>query len=140
MAQEQLLSEAKRTYNLAWDLVMEGTEDQALLGLEVAAASLHLWRQVGTPQNVAIGLWMFSRALDRIGARESAAKAAKESLALAEELDVDWLIASALEALTRASRGTPEYTLYFSRGVAAIEAISDADERKLISDQFADLR
>jgi hypothetical protein len=140
MTSEQLTAEAKRTYNLAWELVIEGTEDQALLGLEVAAASLHLWRQVGTTQNEAIGLWMLSRALEQIGAQAAAFKSAQESLALAEDLEVDWLIASALEALTRASRGTSEHSMYFSRAVAAIEAINDPEDRRLFSDQFADLR
>ena len=121
------------SYNRAFELVIEGDQNQLLEGLELAAASLHLWKQVGTQENEAIGLWLYSRALQKAGAKELAIHAAERSLELAEK---DWMIASALEALTRA---TGDETIKH-RAIAAIEAIQDQDDRDIIASQFADLR
>lgn len=121
------------SYNRAFDLVIEGDQHQLLEGLELAATSLHLWKQVGTQENEAIGLWLYSRALQKAGAKELATQAAERSLELAEK---DWMIASALEALTRATGDE----MIKNRAIAAIEAIQDPDDRDIIASQFADLR
>ena len=127
---------AAKTYNDAYELVIEGQEKELLNGLELAATSLNLWRKVGTPKNEAIGLWLFSRALEKSGAKSLAIEAAKRSLAIAETLNIDWMLASALEALTRAT-GDEEVK---NRAEKAIAAIAEAEDRKLIESQFADLR
>lgn len=126
---------AKNTYNRAFELVVEGQDEDALEGLELAATSLQIWKQVGTKKNEAIGLWLFSRALTKAGATKLATKAAKDSLNIAQELNLDWMIASALEALTRATRNLDD-----ARNTKmAIDAIEDAEDRNLIASQFADL-
>jgi hypothetical protein len=140
MTNEALLAEAKRTYSEAYEHVIEGDASKALSGLELAAASLHLWRQVGTAKNEAIGLWMLSRALLKVGARDAAVEAGERSLSIAKEISTDWMIASALEALTRATLGTQQHEAYRARAIAAIDSIADAEDREHISSQFADLR
>jgi hypothetical protein len=126
---------AKNTYNRAFELVVEGNENDALEGLELAATSLHAWKQVGTKQNEAIGFWLYSRALTKAGASSLATQAARDSLNIAQELNLDWMIASALEALTRATRNIDDARI----AKMAIEAIADHEDRALIAGQFADL-
>ena len=137
---ETLRKVAVDCYNRGFELVIEGDEATAESGLELAATSLHLWKIVGTPKNEAIGLWLFSRALEKVGAIESARAAAKRSIHIAKELDLDWMIASGMEALTRASRGTEDFETLRQQTIDAIESITDGEERKLISAQFDDLR
>jgi hypothetical protein len=133
------LALAKSTYNKAFELVVEGGVGERLLGLEMAATSLHLWRQVGTDKNVAIGLWLYSRALDNAGSTDLAIEAATESVRLARLDATDWLVASGLEGLARATRGTQQFEANRNLAAAAIEAIQDPDDRSLIASQFADL-
>jgi hypothetical protein len=133
----EFLALAKTTYNQAFDLVEAG---EGIKALELAATSLHLWRQVGTDQNVAIGLWLYSRALLGVGAQDAAIEAANQSLRLARVDGTDWLIASALEGLARATRGTSAFESNRADAAAAIEAIADAEDRELIESQFEDLR
>lgn len=127
-------------YNRGFQLVIEGDASTALEGLELAATSLHLWKLVGTPTNEAIGLWLYSRALEKTGARDAAREAANLSIAIAKKLEIDWMIASGTEALTRASRETAEFDRLRAETAALIDAIVDTEERELISGQFADLR
>lgn len=128
------------TYNKAYELVVERAEGNEIAGLELAATSLNLWRRVGTDQNVAIGLWLYSRALGNVGAREGSLEVAQQCVSIAETLQVDWLLASALEGLARASRSTPEFEVNRHRAEVAIAAIADPADRNLIESQFADLR
>ncbi|MEO0024157.1 MAG: hypothetical protein RL196_598 [Actinomycetota bacterium] len=132
-----ILALAKTTYNQAFDLVEAG---EGIKALELAATSLHLWRQVGTDQNVAIGLWLYSRALVGIGAETAATEAATESVRLAKLDGTDWLIASALEGLARATRNTTDFETNRALAAEAIAAIADSEDRALIESQFADLR
>ncbi len=127
---------AAKNYNEAYELVVEGSPADALLGLELAASSLNLWRQVGTPKNEAIGLWLYSRALLNAGAKDLAVEAAAKCVEIAEILEIDWMLASALEGLARAT-GSAESK---ARAAAAIAAISAPRDRELIESQFADLR
>lgn len=127
---------AAKTYNEAYELVIEGKETDLLPGLELAATSLNLWRRVGTPKNEAIGLWLYSRALQKTGAQQLAIEAATKSLEIAETLEIDWMLASALEALARATGDDDVKT----RAEKAIAAIADPEDRELIESQFADLR
>ena len=126
-------------YNQAFDLVVESDESALLQGLELAATSLNLWRQVGNDQNVSIGLWLYSRALVKSGAQALAIEAATEAVRLARIDGTDWLIASGLEALARATKGTSVFEANRTLAATAIEAITDPDERALIAGQFADL-
>ena len=140
MNHEETLKLAKDTYNQAYGLVIEGDTSVAELGLELAQTSLNAWRQVGTAKNEAIGLWMLSRAQQKVGDQNSSIESASQALKIAEELKIDWMIASALEALTRASAGLQNYDALHARAVSAIDAIDDQADRELIASQFADLR
>jgi hypothetical protein len=131
---------AAKTYNRAFELIVEGDETEIAEGLELAATSLHLWRQVGTEQNWAIGLWLYARALHKAGAQALAIQHALESVQLAEQLGTDWLIASGYEGLARVSQGTPEFESRRASAEQAIKNIAGAEDRELIESQFADLR
>ncbi|MFM6980948.1 MAG: hypothetical protein ACKOWE_06055 [Micrococcales bacterium] len=137
---EELRKIAATAYNRAFELVIEGDESDALEGLELAAASLHIWRTLGPDKRVAIGLWMYSRALLKAGSQDLAIDAALESVRLAESEGIDWMLGSSLEALTRAHQGRPEFEAIRARASSAIDSIQDDKERELISGQFADLR
>jgi hypothetical protein len=136
----EIRSLAIATYNDAYELVVERAAGNEIAGLELAATSLNLWRRVGTDQNLAIGLWLYSRALGNVGAREGSLEAAQQCVVIAESLGVDWLLASALEGLARASVGTASFAANLQRAAGAIAQIQDPDDRELIESQFADLR
>ena len=136
----EIRSLAIATYNEAYELVVDSSQGNEIAGLELAATSLNLWRRVGTEQNLAIGLWLYSRALGNVGASEGSLKAAQECVGIAESLEVDWLLASALEGLARASLGTADFAENALRAAQAIGQIADPDDRELIESQFADLR
>jgi len=136
----EILDLAKSTYNRAYELVIEGKPEDLLEGLELAATSLQLWRSVGTEKNVAIGLWLYSRALQKSGARELALEAASQCVEIAETLAIDWMLASSLEALTRAAQGTEQFEEIRNRAITAISSIKDDRDKTLIESQFQDLR
>ena len=137
---DELRKIAADTYNGAFELIIEGDESSLLEGLEQAATSLNLWRRIGRENNVAIGLWLYSRGLHKAGMQSLALEAAQESVRLARVSSIDWLIASSLEGLTRASQGLPNFASLLTDTKDAIEIISDEEDRKLIESQFADLR
>ena len=136
---KELREFAATTYNRAFELVVEGSSKDVLEGLEFAAASLHAWRQIGTHKNVAIGMWLYSRALYKSGLQQQAIAVAEESVKLARLDGTDWLIASSLEGLTRASQGHQSFESLRQQAEAAIDAIKDPEDRQLIADQFSDL-
>ena len=137
---DELRKTAADTYNRAFELIIEGDQPSLLEGLELAATSLNLWRRVGRENNVAIGLWLYSRALHKAGMQTLAIEAAEESVRLARVSEIDWLIASSLEGLTRASQNERNFISLRDKTERAISAISDPQDRKLIESQFADLR
>lgn len=135
---------AASTYNEAFEAVEAANSPaDALWALELAATSLNLWRRIGTEQNLAIGLWLYSRALVRAGAADLAVVAAKASLAHTENIDApaDWLVASGLEGYARAliAAKSEHAAKALADALAAIEAIADAADRELIAGQAADL-
>jgi hypothetical protein len=137
---DELRKTAADTYNRAFELIIEGDQTSLLEGLELAATSLNLWRRVGRENNVAIGLWLYSRALHKAGMQTLAIEAAEESVRLARVSEIDWLIASSLEGLTRASQNERNFISLRDKTERAISAISDPQDRKLIESQFSDLR
>lgn len=135
---------AATTYNEAYEAVAEAkSPSEALWALELAAASLNLWRRVGTEQNLAIGLWLYSRALVKAGAPSAAVQAAKASLKHVENVEnaPDWLIASGLEGYARALVAAQHDDAVKAIQLAneAVAAIVSDDDRELIAGQLADL-
>jgi hypothetical protein len=137
---DELRKIAADTYNRAFELIIEGDEFSLLEGIELAATSLNLWRRIGRENNISIGLWLYSRALHKADLQSLAIEAAQESVRLARVSDIDWLIASSLEGLTRASQGLPNFETLLTETEQAIDQINDAEDRNLIESQFADLR
>jgi tetratricopeptide (TPR) repeat protein len=139
--EEIIRKEAVATYNKAFDAHEDGSDE--LAAIELANASIYLWRQVGDNQNLAIGYWLLSRIYAQFSRADLAIKAAEKALdhLAAIESPDDWLIASINECWTRALVEAED-----SRAAEAIEkttqlikAIADPDDRALIDSQFSDL-
>lgn len=132
---------ATSTYNRAFQEV-EAWSNPAH-ALELAATSLNLWRKVGTSKNVAIGCWLYSRALAKSGAGMLALAAIKDALQNLQDMDApeDWLTASMLEGYARALKaaGSPEFQGGLQTALRAIDAIEDPADRELLAGQIADL-
>lgn len=132
---------AAKTYNEAFEAVESG--DNPAWAIELAAASLNLWRRVGTEQNLAIGCWLYSRALAKAGAGKLALSVAKNCLHHLDAVDqpADWLKASALEGWARAllAASDERFGAALADAQAAVAAIADQGARDLIGSQLADL-
>ena len=138
---EVIRAEAITTYNKAFNLHESGKDE--LAAIEVANASIHLWRQVGNDHNLAIGYWLASRIYAQFGHSKLAIATSEKSLHHLDQIDkpADWLIASIHEGWARALVSADD-----SRANAAIEKtrelianISDAGDRELIESQFSTL-
>lgn len=132
---------AAASYNEAYDAV-ESQQNPAW-AIELAATSLNLWRRVGNEQNLAIGCWLYSRALSKGGAHQAAVAVANNMLSHLAAIDepADWMIASAHEGWARALIGAMD-----DRAEAALQeavelaaAIAGPKDRELIQGQLADL-
>ncbi len=140
--EQEIRTLAASAYNSAFEAVESGKDH--LLALELAAASLHLWRRVGDDQNLAIGYWLYSRAL--IGAHSFglAIVAAEKSLHHLSLIDTpaDWLIASVNEGWARALylAGDLRSEDAIARTKELIAEIADPEDRTLIATQFASLK
>ena len=140
----EIRSLAASVYNEAFEAVESvGSPADALWAVELAATSLNLWRRVGSEQNLAIGNWLYSRALVKAGAPDAALTAAKAAIHHTENIDSpsDWLLASCLEGYARALVATKSAAASdaIAKAKAAVDAISDAADRELIGGQLADL-
>lgn len=138
---ELIRAEAIKSYNAAVDAVEAGTD--SLKAIELAASSLYLWSKVGNDQNLAIGYWLYSRALAVAGVGALAIEAADKSLEHVAKIEspADWLIASVHEGLARAYLSAND-----SRAATAIKEterliaqISDDNDRGLIHAQFSSM-
>ena len=135
---------AASTYNEAFEAVAgANSASEAIWALELAATSLNLWRRVGTERNLAIGLWLYSRALVKAGAPAAAVQAAKSSLKHTENVEdaPDWMIASGLEGYARAlvAAKHEDAAKAIQAAKDAVAAISTTEDRELIAGQLADL-
>jgi RimJ/RimL family protein N-acetyltransferase len=141
MSNELIRKEAIAAYNTAFDAVEAGAD--FLKAIELAAASLYLWRQVGNDQNVAIAYWLYSRALAGAGVGSLAMEAADKSLEHLSKIEspADWLIASLNERLARAYLAAGDMRAEGAIVATAqlIESIEDPDDRALIHGQFVSL-
>ena len=137
--EKEIRALAASAYNSAFEAVEAGNE--SLLALELAAASLQLWRKVGNDQNLAIGYWLYSRALIGAQSFHLAIEAAEKSLHHLSLIanPADWLVASLNEGFARA--------LHAARDARAADAIAkteqlianivDIEDRELIQAQFS---
>ena len=132
---------AAKAYNDAFEAVE--SEENAAWAVELAATSLNLWRRVGNEQNLAIGCWLYSRALAKAGAGALSLSAARNCLTHVDAIEdpEDWLKASALEGYARALLAATDerFEQALADAQAAIAAIADEGDRELIAGQLADL-
>lgn len=133
---------AATAYNEAFDAVESGEEP--LRALELAATSLHLWRKVGNNQNLAIGYWLYSRALIGASSLQLAIDASEKSLQHLSAIDspADWLIASVNEGFARALHAAddPRSTDAIAKTEQLISEISEPEDRAMIAQQFATIK
>jgi hypothetical protein len=133
---------AASAYNSAFEAVEAGNDP--LFALELAAASLHLWCKVGNDQNLAIGYWLYSRALIGAQSFHLAIEAAVKSLSHLSVIDspADWLVASVNEGWARALylAGDLRSEDAIARTKELIAEIADPEDRTLIATQFASLK
>ena len=139
----QLRERAAACYNAAFDAMERG---DSLLALELAAASLNLWREAGNDKNISISLWLYSRTLLGVHAESAALEAinlAGQHLTSIVDPE-DWLVASLLEGRARAIGASTSaairasYAAAYQSAAEAVSRIVADDDRELIAGQFAD--
>jgi len=138
---------AVEAYNAAYDVVESGEHARAI---ELAAAALFLWRRVPTctEKNLAIGSWLYARALSKAGVGDVAVAVAEQALNHMKRIQDPsppplWLIASMHEGWARAlvaAGDEQRASVALEEASQAIEAITDEKNKAIISEQFADLR
>lgn len=139
LSEKEIRALAVSVYNAAFEAVDSG--ENSLLALELAAASLHLWRKVGNDQNLTIGYWLYSRALVGAGNYLLAIEAAEKSLEHLSKIEnpADWLMASAHEGLARALVAADDHRAdeVIEKARQLVANIADSDDRELIQAQFS---
>jgi DNA-binding transcriptional MerR regulator len=134
-------------YNHVWTLLEKADRTPAQIDemIHAAHASRFHWsRAEGTePVNLARGEWQCSRVYAVLGRGEPALWHARRCLAIDEASGAaDWDIASAYEAMARASgvAGDPDAAAdWKAKAVAALDAIADSDDREVIENDLATL-
>lgn len=138
---DEIREMAKKAYNEAYEAV--DSMENPSWAVELAATSLNLWRRVGTEQNLAIGCWLYSRALAKSGAGALALQVARNCLTHVDAIDepADWLRASALEGYARALHAASDqrFAAALAQAKEAIAELSSDSDRELIGGQLADL-
>lgn len=132
-------------FNRVWQLLetAERTPEQDDEMLHAAHASRYHWGEVGDAGNRAVGEWQCSRVYAVLGRGEPALHHARRCLAILEEAHItDWHVASAYEALARASAVAGDAGAaaeWKAKAQAAVARIEDADDREVIEQDLATL-
>lgn len=137
---------AAALFNRTWELLLKPersiADDDEMI--HTAHASRHHWGMIGQPVNFARGEWQCSRVYSVLGRAEPALYHASRCLSLATENDLGAFdIGAANEAMARAYRvaGDPErVALHVAAADDAAALITDAEDRKILDDDLADLR
>ena len=135
-------------YNNTW-ILLEKPDRTPLETDEMihrAHASRWHWARVGTDVNLARGEWLCSRVYAILGRGEPALWHARRCVEINEALATDaretWDLPAAYEAMARASyaAGDPASgALWKAKAEAALEQITDADDREPIAQDLATL-
>jgi len=132
-------------FNHVWTLLesTDRTREQDDEMVHAAHASRYHWGEIGEASNLAIGEWQCSRVYAVLGRREPALHHARRCLEITEEHEVGgWLLASAYEAMARASAvagdrsGAAEWK---SKAQAALEEVPEKDDREIVEQDIATL-
>jgi len=135
-------------YNSTWALIEkpDRTEAETDEAIHRAHASRWHWARVGEAVNLARGEWLCSRVYATLGRGEPALWHARRCVEINEALAADaresWDLPTAYEAMARASfaAGDPASgALWKSKATAALEDITDADDREQIAQDIATL-
>ncbi len=135
-------------YNSTWAL-MEKPDRTAAETDEMihrAHASRWHWARVGEPVNLARGEWLCARVYATLGRGEPALWHARRCVEINEALETEahetWDLPTAYEAMARASfaAGDPASgALWKAKSMAALEDITDTDDREPIAQDLATL-
>ena len=134
-------------FNHTWTLLErpDRTPEQTDEMIHSAHASRYHWGEVPDhePVNLARGEWQCSRVYAVLGRAEPALWHAHRCLEINEANgSADWDIASAYEAMARASLAAGDLdgvAAWKAKAVAALDGIADADDREIIEGDIATL-
>lgn len=134
---------AKRLFTRTWELIdsEDRTPEQDRTMLVMACAAFVHWDAVGTEENRAIADWQIAHVASMLGYGDMALSHATSALSRVRAAGLPaWLHASALEGLARAHAAAgnqAERDSYLKQAIEAVAAVTDAQERELISAQIA---
>jgi DNA-binding transcriptional MerR regulator len=132
-------------FNHVWTLLetQDRTREQNDEMVHAAHASRYHWGEIGDAKNLAIGEWQCSRVYAVLGRGEPALHHARRCLEITEGHKAErWLLASAYEALARASAvagdraGAAEWK---QKAQATMAEVEDADDRQIVEGDIATL-
>lgn len=132
-------------FNRVWQLLETGdrTPDRDDEMVHAAHASRYHWGEVGDARNRAIGEWQISRVYAVLGRGEPALHHARRCLEIAQSADAEaWLLASAYEALARASAVAGDCdaaAAWRARAEEQAVRIEDPDDREIVERDIATL-
>jgi DNA-binding transcriptional MerR regulator len=132
-------------FNHTWTLLEkpDRTADEDDEMIHGAHASRFHWGEVGEPVHRARGEWQCARVYAVLGRAEPALWHARRCLAINEAIGSgDWDIAAAYEAMARAHLAAgdlDEMTDWKAKATAALDGISDVDDREIIEGDLATL-
>jgi hypothetical protein len=132
-------------FNHVWTLLEtpDRSTDQDDEIVHAAHASRYHWGEVGEPSNLAIGEWQCSRVYAVLGRGEPALHHARRCLELLERHGItDWKVASAYEAMARASAvagDRPAALEWKAKAQRELDAIADPEDREIIEQDVASL-
>ncbi len=133
-------------FNHVWTLLEEPdrTPAQDDEMLHAAHASRYHWGEIGDPVNLARGEWQCSRVYSVLGRAEPAIWHARRCLEINEANGIgDWDIASAYEAMARASLTAGDLAavaVWKTMAMTALDGIADTDDRDVIERDLATLQ
>lgn len=134
---------AVNLFNHVWTLLEDPdrTPAQDDEMLHAAHASRYHWGEIGDPVNLARGEWQCSRVYSVLGRAEPATWHARRCLEINEANGIgDWDIASAYEAMARASLTAGDLVAvagWKTKATAALDGIADTDDREVIERDLA---
>lgn len=132
-------------FNHTWTLLEkpDRTPDEDDEMIHAAHASRFHWGEVGDAIHRARGEWQCARVYSVLGRAEPALWHARRCLAIHESIgSTDWDMASAYEAMARAhlvAGDSEQAARWKARAIAALDGISDADDREIIEGDLATL-
>lgn len=133
-------------FNHVWDLLdkKDRSHEETEQMINAAHASLHHWRQVGEPENLARGEWQISRVYSVCSFAESAIHHADNSLQICLKNNIgDFDLAFAYEALARAFLVSGDHFRsdeYIHKATQASQSISKKEDKDYFLSELASIK